>query len=893
MSREISNSAPHDPSPLLITGVGTTADSLFLAWRRDGDLQALAQVYDLTSEDLLRVAMHLVRQPATAEDLVQATFLAAIEGAARYDETRSLRSWLLGILHNQAKWRLRSDARAPDAERLPEPEQRGPFDSAVSAEFTERVDAAIAALPEVYRPVLRLSLKHQLSAAEIAHSLGRPAGTVRSQVVRGLELLRAKLPASAQAGALAALLATLMPCRGLAAIRTQVLAQGAAKAATTTAVLSGSIVMKKLVGIAVAAALLLGALMSWDLLAATEAPMPNLEPQIYSEPEAVSAARASDNKRETREQDRPAIVRQGADLAAATTPVWRLSGTVSTEVESAPGAQVQVSLVGYRYREPLTNVTCAADGTFTVDLSTLTRMPQLDLERTKVLALATASGHTHFDSVLDLPHHDPTQPLELWQDFTLEATAVARGRVVDEAGHAVEGALARLLSPTGKELARVPSDRDGRYRLASKNAGAVVVDAMHARLGTASTNYMLESGADTELPNLRLFSTSTTRGRFVFENGEPVPDLPVRVGDRATETNRDGRFALSSLPPGDHKVVLKEDRDWQPRTVTTDAGEQEFVLLGKHLVRMRFEDSGGRELRPFGIKYRVFGREHDASLREFAAGGLLPADVELGDSKRSHTEQVLLSTGSWLWIRATHENAIAETLVHADGSRNVIDATMRLVERAPDALLRVVVTSSDGRPVGAIKATLEQVRLGNPVLEDLTEVEDEEPTYRPGLPAGEQRLYRAPAGVYRLRIDTPRYQKLDQENVFVPFEQTVQLRGGEETVVPVQVQAVGHVRFRFHAEGVEDGARIPGLSVDAACAEGQPRRWRSHFISKRGRGWNTGPAVASEWISWRPRMTAGRHLLTVKAAGYLEERMSVFVNPRETVDVDVWLQPTR
>ena len=55
-------------------------------------------------------------------------------------------------------------------------------------------DAAIAELPEPYRPVLRLRLRYGHHPSEIAHALDRPAATVRSQLARGLSLLRRKLP---------------------------------------------------------------------------------------------------------------------------------------------------------------------------------------------------------------------------------------------------------------------------------------------------------------------------------------------------------------------------------------------------------------------------------------------------------------------------------------------------------------------------------------------------------------------------------------------------------------------------------------------------------------------------------------------------------------------------
>ena len=73
-------------------------------------------------------------------------------------------------------------------------------------------------MPDNYRRVLNLRLVHGLSNVEIAHSLGMPAETVRTQVHRGMERLRKLLPAG-----LAGAVTLLTTGRGLAAVREAVL----------------------------------------------------------------------------------------------------------------------------------------------------------------------------------------------------------------------------------------------------------------------------------------------------------------------------------------------------------------------------------------------------------------------------------------------------------------------------------------------------------------------------------------------------------------------------------------------------------------------------------------------------------------------------------------------
>lgn len=272
---------------------------LFARFRDDDDVGALGQLYDLTAPELLRVAIHLVRDPARAEDLVQQTFVAAIEAAPRFDASRRVRAWLLGILNNQARKLQRDEARVPPSGI---PATIDPLALAQTEEFTAQVDAAISTLPEVYQPVLVLHLKHGMIAAEIAHALRRAPGTVRTQLMRALELLRKALPASITLAACV----LLTPVRGLAAVKELVLANAISSVAgtsvaTSTAVtstvaasatsvgiyaaLGGVMAMKKTVVAVVVAVLAIVLSVSWN-----ESVSPVTE--VGNQPSALAVAAA-------------------------------------------------------------------------------------------------------------------------------------------------------------------------------------------------------------------------------------------------------------------------------------------------------------------------------------------------------------------------------------------------------------------------------------------------------------------------------------------------------------------------------------------------------------------------------------------------------------------------
>lgn len=190
----------------------------FERYRAEGDVRALAQVFDAVAPELLQVARHL-EGGGEAEDLVQSTFLVAIQRAGSYDAERPLLPWLLGILVNQAHLARRRRGRLVPIEEEGLLEGNAEDPAPQSQEFVAAVAAALRQLPDTYREVLVAHLREGKKPGQIAAELGRPPGTVRAQLYRGLRLLRAALPASFALG----LLATLALPPALAGVRREVL----------------------------------------------------------------------------------------------------------------------------------------------------------------------------------------------------------------------------------------------------------------------------------------------------------------------------------------------------------------------------------------------------------------------------------------------------------------------------------------------------------------------------------------------------------------------------------------------------------------------------------------------------------------------------------------------
>jgi len=159
-------------------------------------------------DSLYRTALRLTRVPADAEDLVQETYLKAFRAADRFEPGTNLRAWLFTILHNTARNRVRDRARdavAIDSETVERAADLAVFGGAGGPETPEslllrdtlapQLQAAIDALPDVFRQAVWLRDVEEFSYAEIARMLDIPAGTVMSRISRGRRMLHQALTA--------------------------------------------------------------------------------------------------------------------------------------------------------------------------------------------------------------------------------------------------------------------------------------------------------------------------------------------------------------------------------------------------------------------------------------------------------------------------------------------------------------------------------------------------------------------------------------------------------------------------------------------------------------------------------------------------------------------------
>ena len=181
--------------------ISAAADDAFTQLFRAGDERALREAYDRFGPAVFHLAVRSLASTADAEDVTQATFVAAWVGREGFDAARgSLLGWLLGIARRKVVDQIRASARE---DRITDSVRRvagGPREVALTAGpdqpegVVDRLVVAdeMARLPGDQRRVLELAFYDDLTHPQIAALTGLPLGTVKSHLRRGMARLRSR-----------------------------------------------------------------------------------------------------------------------------------------------------------------------------------------------------------------------------------------------------------------------------------------------------------------------------------------------------------------------------------------------------------------------------------------------------------------------------------------------------------------------------------------------------------------------------------------------------------------------------------------------------------------------------------------------------------------------------
>ena len=168
-----------------------------LVWRFNrGSTDALRSIYEKFKNDLLGLAIALLKDKSAAEDVVHDVFVSFAQTAGQFELKGSLKGYLSVCVANAA--RDRNKRRSQRNERLCDVEDAGlaaddPVFSAVRDEEAIRLNVLMASLPYEQREIVVLHLHHGMKFRQIAEMRNESINTIQSRYRYGLDKLRSML----------------------------------------------------------------------------------------------------------------------------------------------------------------------------------------------------------------------------------------------------------------------------------------------------------------------------------------------------------------------------------------------------------------------------------------------------------------------------------------------------------------------------------------------------------------------------------------------------------------------------------------------------------------------------------------------------------------------------
>jgi RNA polymerase sigma-70 factor (ECF subfamily) len=167
-----------------------------------GQSDAFEALYSRYADLVFSVALRVVSEPQTAQDVTQEVFLRVWRQPGLFDVTRGrFISWLMSVTRNRAidevrsrgRRRLREVTPAPGADDPPDPHAIDPSVAAQISADQAAVRQALERLPEEQRLTIELAYFGGMTQQEIAAALATPLGTVKTRIRLAMKKLRLSL----------------------------------------------------------------------------------------------------------------------------------------------------------------------------------------------------------------------------------------------------------------------------------------------------------------------------------------------------------------------------------------------------------------------------------------------------------------------------------------------------------------------------------------------------------------------------------------------------------------------------------------------------------------------------------------------------------------------------
>jgi len=161
------------------------------------DQRAFAALYEASSAKLFAVAVRITRRRDWAEEVLQESFVRIWHHAGDYDPDKSApMTWMTAIVRNRALDWLRRPSEVQTSDEMEAflanvaDDAPGPEQLAGLAAQASQLQTCMEQLSADQKQSITLAFFHGLSHGELAEQLGKPLGTVKTWVRRGLDRLK-------------------------------------------------------------------------------------------------------------------------------------------------------------------------------------------------------------------------------------------------------------------------------------------------------------------------------------------------------------------------------------------------------------------------------------------------------------------------------------------------------------------------------------------------------------------------------------------------------------------------------------------------------------------------------------------------------------------------------